>query len=99
MRYWHAVFALLVALVLAAVLTPFAARLARWIGALDKPRDRGLAVKETPTLGGLAIFVGVLVAGAIWLPRPARATGSILLGAARSPLSARSTTSSTSRRG
>ena len=56
MHYWHAVFALLVAMAAAAVLTPVAARLARCIGALDKPRDRGLAIKETPTLGGLAIF-------------------------------------------
>jgi UDP-GlcNAc:undecaprenyl-phosphate GlcNAc-1-phosphate transferase len=80
MRYWHAVFALLVAMALAAVLTPLAARLARSIGALDKPRDRGLAIKETPTLGGLAILAGVLVAGAIWLPSSGP-TGSILLGA------------------
>ncbi len=65
---------------LAAVLTPLAARLARSIGALDKPRDRGLAIKETPTLGGLAILAGVLVAGAIWLPSSGT-TESILLGA------------------
>jgi UDP-GlcNAc:undecaprenyl-phosphate GlcNAc-1-phosphate transferase len=80
MRYWHALFALLVAMALAAVLTPLAARLARSIGALDKPRDRGLAIKETPTLGGLAILAGVLVAGAIWLPSSGT-TESILLGA------------------
>ncbi len=80
MRYWHAVFALLVAMALAAVLTPLAARLARSIGALDKPRDRGLAIKETPTLGGLAILAGVLVAGSIWLPSSGT-TESILLGA------------------
>ena len=80
MRYWHAVFALLVAMALAAVLTPLASRLARSIGALDKPRDRGLAIKETPTLGGLAILAGVLVAGAIWLPSSGT-TESILLGA------------------
>ncbi|MGN6169287.1 MAG: MraY family glycosyltransferase, partial [Solirubrobacteraceae bacterium] len=43
-------------------------------------RDRGLAIKETPTLGGLAILAGVLVAGAIWLPSSGT-TGSILLGA------------------
>ncbi|HZO76558.1 MAG TPA: MraY family glycosyltransferase [Solirubrobacteraceae bacterium] len=65
---------------LAAVLTPLAARLARSIGALDKPRDRGLAIKETPTLGGLAILAGVLVAGSIWLPSSGT-TESILLGA------------------
>jgi UDP-GlcNAc:undecaprenyl-phosphate GlcNAc-1-phosphate transferase len=82
MRYWHAVFALLVAMGVAAVLTPLAGRLARWIGALDKPRDRGLAIKETPRLGGLAIFVAVLLAGAIWLPGGHAHTESILLGAA-----------------
>jgi UDP-GlcNAc:undecaprenyl-phosphate GlcNAc-1-phosphate transferase len=83
MRYWHALFALLVAMAVAAVLTPLAARLARWIGALDKPRDRGLAIKETPRLGGLAIFVAVLLAGAIWLPESGQTpTRAILLGAA-----------------
>jgi UDP-GlcNAc:undecaprenyl-phosphate GlcNAc-1-phosphate transferase len=83
MRYWHALFALLVAMAVAAVLTPLAARLARWIGALDKPRDRGLAIKETPRLGGLAIFVAVLLAGAIWLPQSGQTpTRAILLGAA-----------------
>ncbi len=82
MRYWHALFALLVAMAMAAVLTPLAARLARWIGALDKPGGRGLAVKETPRLGGLAIFAGVLLAGAIWLPGGHAPTKSILFGAA-----------------
>ncbi|MBV8941427.1 MAG: undecaprenyl/decaprenyl-phosphate alpha-N-acetylglucosaminyl 1-phosphate transferase [Solirubrobacterales bacterium] len=82
MRYWHALFALLVAMAVAAVLTPLAARLARWIGALDKPRDRGLAIKETPRLGGLAILAAVLVAGTIWLPGGETPTRAILLGAA-----------------
>jgi UDP-GlcNAc:undecaprenyl-phosphate GlcNAc-1-phosphate transferase len=81
MRYWHAVFALLVAMAAAALLTPLAARFARWVGALDKPRDRGLAIKETPRLGGLAIFVAVLIAGAIWLPGSG-VTRAILIGAA-----------------
>ena len=49
-------------------LTPVAARLARRIGAVDVPRERGLALRETPLLGGLAILAGVLVAAAIWLP-------------------------------
>src|SRR5437588_12097053 len=68
MSYWDAVFAFLVAMVIATVLTPLAARLARRIGATAKPTERGLAQKETPQLGGLAILVGVLVAAAIWLP-------------------------------
>jgi UDP-GlcNAc:undecaprenyl-phosphate GlcNAc-1-phosphate transferase len=68
MRYWDAVFAFLVAMAVATLLTPVAARLARRIGATAKPSERGLAQAETPELGGLAILAGVLVAGAIWLP-------------------------------
>ncbi|HTX47543.1 MAG TPA: MraY family glycosyltransferase [Solirubrobacteraceae bacterium] len=74
MRYWHAVFAFLVAMAIAAALTPLAARLARRIGAIDFPRARGLAQKPTPRLGGLAILVGALVAALFWLP------GTIRLG-------------------
>jgi UDP-GlcNAc:undecaprenyl-phosphate GlcNAc-1-phosphate transferase len=68
MRYWDAVFAFLVAMAVAALLTPLAARIARRIGAVDKPNDRGLARMETPLLGGIAILAGVLVAAAIWMP-------------------------------
>jgi UDP-GlcNAc:undecaprenyl-phosphate GlcNAc-1-phosphate transferase len=68
MRYWHAVFAFLVAMALAALLTPVAARLARRIGAIDFPRARGLSQQPTPRLGGLAILAGVLVAALFWLP-------------------------------
>jgi UDP-GlcNAc:undecaprenyl-phosphate GlcNAc-1-phosphate transferase len=68
MRYWDAVFAFLVAMAVAAALTPFAARFARRIGAIDFPRARGLSQKPTPRLGGLAILAGALVASLIWLP-------------------------------
>ncbi len=68
MPHWDAVLSFLVAMAVAAALTPFAARLARRIGAVDVPRERGLALRETPLLGGLAILAGVLVASAIWLP-------------------------------
>jgi UDP-GlcNAc:undecaprenyl-phosphate/decaprenyl-phosphate GlcNAc-1-phosphate transferase len=68
MRYWDAVFAFLVAMAIAALLTPLAARFARRIGAIDFPRARGLAQAPTPRLGGLAILVGVLIASLIWLP-------------------------------
>jgi UDP-GlcNAc:undecaprenyl-phosphate/decaprenyl-phosphate GlcNAc-1-phosphate transferase len=68
MRYWDAVFAFLVALAVAAALTPLVGRLARRVGAVDLPRERGLAVKETPLLGGLAILAGFLVAALIWMP-------------------------------
>jgi UDP-GlcNAc:undecaprenyl-phosphate GlcNAc-1-phosphate transferase len=75
MRYWDAVFAFLVAMAVAALLTPVAKRFARRIGAIDFPRARGLSQEPTPRLGGLAILAGVLVAALIWLP------GTIHLGA------------------
>ena len=52
----------------ATVLTPFANKLARRVGAVATPSDRGLAERDTPALGGLAILAGVLVAAAFWLP-------------------------------
>ncbi len=77
MRYWDAVLAFLVAMAVAATLTPLAAALARRIGAVDKPRERGLAERETPKLGGMAILAGVLVAAAIWLPETIRLARSV----------------------
>jgi UDP-GlcNAc:undecaprenyl-phosphate/decaprenyl-phosphate GlcNAc-1-phosphate transferase len=68
MRYWDAGLSFVVAAAVAAVLTPLAAWLARRLGAVDVPRERGLAWRETPLLGGLAILVAVLVAAAIWMP-------------------------------
>jgi UDP-GlcNAc:undecaprenyl-phosphate GlcNAc-1-phosphate transferase len=68
MKYWDAVFAFLVAMAIAMLLTPLAARFARRIGAIDFPSERGLSRTPTPLLGGLAILAGVLVAGVIWLP-------------------------------
>jgi UDP-GlcNAc:undecaprenyl-phosphate GlcNAc-1-phosphate transferase len=68
MRYWDALFAFLVAMAIAAVLTPFAGRLAQRVGAVVTPSERGLAERDTPALGGLAILAGVLVASAFWLP-------------------------------
>jgi len=69
MRYWDALFAFLVAMAVAAALTPLAGRLARRVGAVVMPSDRGLAERATPALGGLAILAGVLAASALWLPR------------------------------
>ena len=63
-----ALYAFLVAAAVAALCTPFTMRLARAVGAIDEPRERGLSDRPTPLLGGLAIFAGVLVAGLIWLP-------------------------------
>jgi UDP-GlcNAc:undecaprenyl-phosphate/decaprenyl-phosphate GlcNAc-1-phosphate transferase len=68
MRYWDAVLSFLVATAVAAAVTPLAARLARRLGAVDLPKERGLSRHATPVLGGLAILAAVLVAGWIWLP-------------------------------
>jgi len=57
-----------VAAAVTAALTPVSARIAQRVGAIDEPRDRGLADRPTPRLGGLAIVAGVLTAGLIWLP-------------------------------
>ncbi len=61
-------YAFLVAAAVTAALTPLTMRLARAVGAIDRPRERGLSDRPMPLLGGLAIFAGALVAGAIWLP-------------------------------
>jgi UDP-GlcNAc:undecaprenyl-phosphate GlcNAc-1-phosphate transferase len=49
-------------------LTPITMRIARRVGAIDQPRERGLAETPTPRLGGLAICAGVLVGMLVWLP-------------------------------
>ncbi|MHB1998685.1 MAG: glycosyltransferase family 4 protein [Solirubrobacteraceae bacterium] len=63
-----ALYAFLTAGAVAALLTPLTMRIARAVGAIDRPRERGLAARATPLLGGIAIFAGALVAGLIWLP-------------------------------
>ena len=67
MNELDAVLGFAVAFALAVLLTPLAARFAVVIGAVDRPRDRGLATRETPLLGGLAILAGVLAASALLL--------------------------------
>ncbi|MFZ2052381.1 MAG: MraY family glycosyltransferase [Solirubrobacteraceae bacterium] len=64
----EALYAFLAAAAVAVLLTPLTMRFARLVGAIDRPRERGLSRRATPLLGGLAIFAGVLVAGLIWLP-------------------------------
>jgi UDP-GlcNAc:undecaprenyl-phosphate GlcNAc-1-phosphate transferase len=63
-----ALYAFLAAATVTALLTPLTMRLAQAVGAIDRPRERGLSERPTPLLGGLAIFAGALVAGLIWLP-------------------------------
>ena len=80
-----AVFAFGAAAVLALLLVPAAEWIARRIGALDIPNERSLHLVPTPKLGGLAILVGVLVAGLLFLPmgdgRLGEETRAILAGA------------------
>jgi UDP-GlcNAc:undecaprenyl-phosphate GlcNAc-1-phosphate transferase len=63
-----AFYAFLVAVAVAAVLTPVTKRLARLVRAIDEPRERGLAERPTPLLGGVAILVAAAVAALIFLP-------------------------------
>lgn len=47
------------------ITTPMVRWLVILIGAVDEPTDRKVHARPTPTLGGLAIFLGVIGAGAI----------------------------------
>jgi UDP-GlcNAc:undecaprenyl-phosphate/decaprenyl-phosphate GlcNAc-1-phosphate transferase len=82
---WDAVFAFLVAMAAATLLTPLAGRVARRVGAVSRLSDRGLGTRETPLLGGLAILAAVVVAAAIWLPATFRLPRTVG-GAAQSPV-------------
>ncbi|MFN8204946.1 MAG: MraY family glycosyltransferase [Solirubrobacteraceae bacterium] len=76
-----AVYGFIVAAAVAAALTPATARFARAIGAVDRPRERGLSARTTPLLGGLAILAGVLAASLLFL-RIDQQLRAILAGAA-----------------
>jgi len=76
-----ALWAFLVAAVVAWALTPVAARLAFRVGAVALPRDRDLHDRPMPRLGGLAILAGALVAGLLFMPANEETRG-ILGGAA-----------------
>jgi UDP-GlcNAc:undecaprenyl-phosphate/decaprenyl-phosphate GlcNAc-1-phosphate transferase len=76
-----AVWALFVAAAVAFAGTPVAAALARRVGAVDEPKERGLHDRSMPRLGGLAILAGALIAGVLFLPAGAETRG-ILGGAA-----------------
>ena len=80
-----AVYAFGVAALLALFLVPAAEWLARKVGAIDVPNERSLHALPTPKLGGLAILVGVLAAGLLFLPdgpgQNGDETRAILIGA------------------
>jgi UDP-GlcNAc:undecaprenyl-phosphate GlcNAc-1-phosphate transferase len=60
----------IVALGVTFFLTPVVSRFSVRIGAIDHPSDRKVHANPTPTLGGLAIFLGLAVAGgaAVFIP-------------------------------
>src|SRR3954462_9207195 len=76
----HALLAAGTAGVVTAARPPVGGRVSARFGLLDEPRERGLSERMTPLLGGVAIFVGVLVAALVFLPIDATYR-SILAGA------------------
>jgi UDP-GlcNAc:undecaprenyl-phosphate/decaprenyl-phosphate GlcNAc-1-phosphate transferase len=70
-----------VALVIVVLLTPAVGGMARLLGVVDKPDGRRLNVRPIPRLGGLALFLGIIVPALAFL-HFSRDTRGILLGAA-----------------
>jgi UDP-GlcNAc:undecaprenyl-phosphate GlcNAc-1-phosphate transferase len=70
-----------IALVVVVLLTPAVGGMARLLGVVDRPGDRRLNRRPVPRLGGLAIFLGVLVPSLAFLDLSGEIRG-ILLGAA-----------------
>jgi UDP-GlcNAc:undecaprenyl-phosphate GlcNAc-1-phosphate transferase len=68
MDEFDALWAFLVAALIAFAATPPVARLARRLGVIHYPRDRDLHDRPVPGLGGLAILAAVVVSGLIFLP-------------------------------
>ncbi len=52
----------LAAFLISFTLTPLMAIIARKLGALDHPKDRGMHKKSTPLLGGVAMYLGFVMA-------------------------------------
>ena len=75
-----ALWAFLVAAVIAFAATPPTARLARRLGVMHHPRERDLHDRAVPGLGGLAILVAVVVAALVFLPGGEETRG-IVVGA------------------
>jgi UDP-GlcNAc:undecaprenyl-phosphate GlcNAc-1-phosphate transferase len=74
-----ALLAFIAAAAIAWLTVPYAERLAFRVGAIDHPKERSLHDKPMPRLSGLAILLGVEVAGWIWLPGDGESR-SIMLG-------------------
>src|ERR671914_377065 len=68
MDEFDALWAFLVAALIAFAATPPVARLARRLGVIHHPRDRDLHDRPVPGLGGLAILAAAVVSALIFLP-------------------------------
>lgn len=55
----------LVSFFIAFFTTPLVIRMAKKVGAIDRPNDRKVHADPTPTLGGLAMFLAIMGGGAI----------------------------------
>jgi UDP-GlcNAc:undecaprenyl-phosphate GlcNAc-1-phosphate transferase len=77
---FQALTAFAVATIVSFALTPLAARLAFRVGAVAHVSERSLHEKDMPSLGGLAILSGLLVASLIFLPDSTESEG-IIAGA------------------
>ena len=71
----------LIAFAVVVVLTPAVGGMARLLGVVDKPDERRLNKRPIPRLGGLAIFLGILVPSLAFLDLSGEMRG-IMLGAA-----------------
>ena len=69
------------ALLIVLLATPLAARLARRLGIVDRPGGRREHEREIPRLGGLALFVGIVVPVVVFADRSTEMRG-LVLGAA-----------------
>jgi UDP-GlcNAc:undecaprenyl-phosphate GlcNAc-1-phosphate transferase len=70
----------LLAFAIVVLLTPVVGGMARHLGVVDTPGGRRLNVRPVPRLGGLALFLGILVPSLAFLPLD-RETRGLLLGA------------------
>ena len=70
-----------IAFVIVVLLTPAVGGMARMLGAVDRPDARRINRRPIPRLGGLAIFLGILVPALAFLDLSGESRG-VLLGAA-----------------